>query len=84
MKTIWKYVLQLEEKQNFDMPIGAEILSCGLDPMGQISIWAMVDTEKDYIGRQIVIVGTGNPVPTGLKFIGSVTQGPFMWHIFTN
>lgn len=90
---IWKYVLELQDYQTIVMSEGAQILSVAVQGAGRsvydkgdICLWAMVDTSKASERRHIEIIGTGNPVPDdkGLdrKFIGTVQQGPFVWHIF--
>lgn len=90
---IWKYVLAVQDYQTILLSEGAHILSVdvqgggrGVYDRGDVCLWAMVDTSKPPERRHIEIIGTGNPVPDdkGLerKFIGTVQQGPFVWHIF--
>lgn len=83
MKTIHKYRLNITDQQTVDLPRGALILSAGLDPAGVLCLWAAVDTDKPAQPREIRIFGTGHPVPeTPIRFIGTVNQGSFMWHVF--
>lgn len=83
MLTIYKYPLAITNSQFVQMPQFAEILSAGLDPQGALCVWAAVDTEAPMVSRQFYVVGTGNPVtPAPMEFIGSVTRGPFVWHVF--
>lgn len=85
MNTVYKYPIYLHDRQLVDMPWGAKILSVGYDPSGQLVLWAAVDTANLPWLRRIVMVGTGNTIPTpvgSLQFIGTVVQAPFVWHVF--
>ena len=64
------------------LPQGAEILSAGLDPTGALCIWARVNPGEPLEPFIIYIVGTGGEVPAGRTFIGTVLQGPWVWHFF--
>lgn len=84
MKTIFKYRLLISDRQVVNLPRGATILSAGLDPAGELCLWAAVDTDNPKQPREILIFGTGHLLPdiVTLRFIGTVNQGPFMWHVF--
>ena len=48
MKTIWKYPINpSDDKIELSIPGGGPVLSAGLDPIGQVCVWAAVDTEKE-------------------------------------
>lgn len=80
---IYKYPLVLTDQQSHPMPAGADILSAGLGANGQLCVWAMVNPNSGLRPRHLWIVGTGNPLPeVPLRFIGSVTIAPFVWHVF--
>jgi len=87
MKTVYKYELQLTDYQRITVPCAglSDILQVGLDPKGQLCIWCLVQTHATLTETyDIFIVGTGNPVPNEAKIhLGSVVQGPFVWHVFT-
>lgn len=83
MKTIHKYPIQLTDAQWVKMPAQAEILSVGMQN-GVMCLWAIVDpvfnTRDD---KYICIVGTGNPFDgVYKKFIGTVFDRDFVWHVF--
>ena len=89
--TIWKYKIQEVFSQpaetEFIMPKGAVILSCGLDAMGEICIWAMVNEQKkEKVIVKIIPIGTGWGLPDNfeneMSFIGTVTKDSFVWHVF--
>jgi hypothetical protein len=86
MKTIWKYQLVLEDFQEIEMPKASRIISTGIDPMGDLCIWAEVFTdfsEENKESKTIAIVGTGNPMPIDpVLYIGTVPMGQFVWHVY--
>ena len=84
---IWKFPLIRPSNSygriEIDMPFSAEILSCQ-EQNGQLFLWAMVDTENPVRPRAFYIAGTGKQLNTDipLKFIDTVKQGVFVWHVF--
>ena len=82
--TIWKYPLEIKDLQQLQVPRGGKVLSCGRDPNGQICVWILVYPERPKHIRAFRIFGTGNPfeAPDMHTFIGSIADGPFMWHVF--
>ena len=86
MTTIWKYELEITDRQDIKMPGEAKILSAGLDPSGVPCVWAMVQPGAIERRFSVHIVGTGNPAENavGERFVGSFVQGPFVWHVFVN
>lgn len=83
MKAIWKYELEIADRQEVYIPQGAEILAVD-NHKGGLCVWALVD--KDSTIQEPIafrIVGTGNPFEdTGLKYLDSVVIDPFVWHVF--
>ena len=81
MKTIWKFEtlkngnwLGISGEFICEMPVGANIISAGIDPGGQPCLWAEVDPQADVEPRRFYKAGTGNSVPANAgRFIGSVT-----------
>ena len=84
-KTIWKFPLEITDRQAIEIPAGGHILSAGLDPSHVPSVWALVDPKRSNVKHTIVICGTGRPVPKDVgRFIGSfVHLNAFVWHVFT-
>jgi hypothetical protein len=83
METIYKYPLRLlADEITLLLPSGAEVLSVGTQG-SEIMIWARVHTNHVDEKRTFVVRGTGHPL-TGQegRFIGTVQQEPFVWHIF--
>lgn len=81
MKTIWKYEVGLGQT-TITIPVGSIIVSAGLDPAtGGLAVWAEVESDSPTETLEITVAGTGKKRPRG-SFVGSVMQGPFMWHIY--
>ena len=84
-KVIWKYELDITDKQTIMMPPGAQILSVA-NQRGKLCLWALVEPAwSDLEARTIEIIGTGNPIDlSGLwhEHIGTVVMEPFVWHVF--
>lgn len=80
---IWKYELRITDEQELEMPMFSEILSVA-DQHGSLCLWAAGDTKLPKVKRTIEIIGTGNPIkdPGWRKFIGTVSMGSFVWHVF--
>ena len=90
MLTIWKYPIDPSfEKIELAIPGGGPAISAGLDARGDVCVWAMVDDDLEEEIVKIYCVGTGWPLDRimedveALKFIGTVKEGFYMWHIFT-
>lgn len=85
MKSIWKFALELQDRQIVNMPNGAEILTAQMQH-NSMNLWAVVDTDADKEPRTIEIHGTGNPMHADMgverKYIASIQDGPFAWHLF--
>jgi len=84
MRRVFNYPLVLKQQQEIEMPAGAKILSVGLQS-GTIQLWALEDDSMEHATVFIELYGTGHSIPTGpgqKEFIGTVTNGSLVWHIF--
>jgi len=64
------------------MPLGAEIISVQSQG-GAICLWAKCRKDAQPSLREFVIVGMGHSFDdAGLRFIGTVQNNAFVWHIF--
>lgn len=80
MMTIWKYGV------NASIPWGDthSVVHVGLDPENDyLAVWVALDTDapRDRMMR-VTVVGTGHQLPDDSRFLGTVRQGMFMWHVF--
>lgn len=90
---IFKYRLHPIARQHVVTARGARILSAGLDPQGDLCIWAEVpapghedprafsDGPQDE-ARLVHIVPTGGTPPAGAAFVGTVLHLPHVWHVY--
>lgn len=83
MYSIYKYNLDLTERQTLNLPKGRKFLDVQVQN-GKIVIWLLVDPNAELIGQQFRIIGTGqrlNSIPTG-QYLGTVQLDSFVWHLF--
>ena len=83
MLTIYKYQIMLEPRTNLRMPQGAKILSFQMQS-GKPYIWSLVDPKQELTEEVFLLLGTGHGtlVPETTDYIGTVQDGPFVWHLF--
>jgi hypothetical protein len=82
VKTIYKYDVPMLDTVTMMMPVGAEVLSVGVQD-GRIYLWAVVETTAPAMSRVFYVCGTGNPLNVGnARFIGTVQMDYFVWHVF--
>lgn len=83
MPTIWKYDLEIDDRQIVEMPEGAELLSVQMQ-RDRLRLWALVDPIAHKVAHNIIVHGTGHPVGDVGLFIGTVQThgGQLVWHVF--
>jgi hypothetical protein len=83
MKTIYKYPIEITDEQTVNMPTGAQVLSAQMQGT-QLCIWALVEVGNINCDRRVRIFGTGNTVKLdgNWKFVDSVQERIFVWHVF--
>ena len=81
---VHKFVLELGEIQ--DVPIqpgGKGVLTAGIDGSGKLCLWAEVNPSFESTALvSVYIVPTGGTVPENTKYLATVLQGCFVWHIY--
>ena len=81
-RRIFKYPLEkLDTDQRVDMPQGAKVRHTGMQN-GRITIWADVNADQAPETRRFIVRGTGHDIREGAEFVGTVMDGPFVWHLF--
>ena len=80
MKTIFKYKLNLglTTIKTFQ---GVQWIKAKCI-RGEIYLWGIVISDFMEIEKEIVIIGTGHPIPVKMGYIDTVFDDPFVWHIF--
>ena len=86
MKRIFKYSMEIMDRQEVELPAGAKILSVQAQN-GLPQIWAMVDDSQAKTDMvHIRIIGTGYEIPDAdsLEYIGTVQliNGECVFHVF--
>ena len=82
--TIWKFTLELKDRQIVMMPKGAKIIAIQ-EQAGAICLWAIVDPNANLASRMFAIAGTGMPLSSHLgpeSHLATVQIGRFVWHVF--
>lgn len=86
MKTIWKFSIPLTDEAYISGPAPLNVIHVAPDEVHQrLLVWAEVDDTgpSDQLTRALLIVGTGNPIPTNAtSHLGSVITPPFVWHVY--
>lgn len=83
MSAVWKFPLATALTDNaLEMPKGAKVVHVGIQGE-RICLWAIVDMQAPVETRVFQIVGTGHEeVKEGMAHVGTVQQGPWVWHVF--
>jgi hypothetical protein len=83
MDTIWKFPLEIIERQIVTMPLDAKPLTIQVQG-GTPTLWARVDDSQQKVQREVIMVGTGWPMKdrNAFDYLGTVQEGPFVWHYF--
>lgn len=85
MRTIWKFPLSNMGVEEIEMPKGAEILTVQIQDE-RPCLWAIVEDRAEKDRRFIETHGTGHPMRVDMgitrRYIGTVQQPPFVWHVF--
>lgn len=85
MKAIHKFAVPTTEDGIIKVPKGAKFI-CAQMQDDRPHVWAIVETINPLVERVISVVGTGWAMD-GFKadiYIGTVQDGPLVWHIFVN
>ena len=45
-------------------------------------VWMRVEPGQPEVERRIQVVGTGHEIPGDWRHVGSLQDGPFVWHLF--
>lgn len=84
MITVHKFPLQIADgPQVVPVPYDARVVHVGAQA-GELCLWVRLDTDEPYRDRHFLVVGTGHEAPHPLlsDHVGSVQDGPFVWHVF--
>jgi hypothetical protein len=83
MKVVYKYPIP-EGKNTLTLPKGAKVVHVGTQhhvPM----LW--IEHQEPFEGQETEVVayqtfGTGHGIPDFAGFLGTIFEGPFVWHFY--
>ena len=84
MRTIWKYLLEVTDRQTLNMPRTAKILHVGVQ-QGLACLWAEVTPGAAQEERTILIAGEGHALPDdNMRYIGTfqLSGGKLIFHAY--
>ena len=89
MRTVYKYPLQLTDKQEIELPEHAAILHVG-EQNGELCVWVLVNTENGKEPWVFYVCGTGHELRDRIEtlhpavYVGTVQMqnAPLVWHVF--
>ena len=85
MKTIWKFILEVTDVQELELPKNYEIISLQVQH-GVPCIWVLLNPEEFKKEKvNIITYGTGNIIINdNVNFVGSyqLQEGAFLGHVF--
>ena len=87
MKTIYKYNVEITDRQEIELPTGAQLL-CVQEQNNTINIWALVESDAKSEIIVIEAYGTGHPYALDTdrerQYIGTVQiyGGAQVYHFF--
>lgn len=84
MNTIFKYPINITDRQTINIPRNAKIL-CVQTQHEKPCLWAKVDSDEPLVHRMIITHGTGHPIPeTTGEYIGTyqLKSGALVFHVF--
>lgn len=85
MKTIWKFPLLLTDRQTVEMPLPATLLTVQLQGQSQHEapqLWAEVDPEGEKVRIEVAMIGTGHPLPEGMRYVSTIQYGSLVFHFY--
>lgn len=81
MKTIWKFPLIFTDRQTLEIPLPATAIAVQLQ-RATPCLWAEVDPDGESVRVEIAMIGTGNLLPEGLRYISTIQNGALVWHFY--
>lgn len=82
-KVIWKYEIHGRSEEQLQLPVNARLLSV-IEQRGRLVLYAEVDPASATESMTIEVIGTGWQFDSDIPrhYIGTVKEGPFVWHVF--
>lgn len=82
MERIWKFgLLLIDGVQTIEAPISFRVVHAAMQGP-QLFVWAVVDPMTTMSTHQFHVYGTGQDIDRGRKYVMSVMDHEFVWHVF--
>lgn len=80
-KTIWKFGMPEPGKSlRVSIQSGADLLHLGMQG-GTVFAWFMLVPTNEAVEREFYTTATGAHIDMKDKYIGTVQEGPYVWHV---
>ena len=82
-RTVFKYTVPVFAgvSSSLALPKDAQIIK--VDMKGAlITLWVIVEPNNERVLRSFIVHGTGHAVHPKGVYVGTVFDGPFVWHLF--
>lgn len=81
-QAVWKYEFEaIDAPQPRKIPVGASIVQVSAQH-DKICFWALVNLNNRTETRKFKVHGTGYPIASTEKYLGTAHINPFVWHLF--
>jgi hypothetical protein len=77
---IHKFTVPVDD-QDHPVALQGPVLHVGSQEHGQVQLWAMHYADVDPVPYTFRVVGTGQPFPDGMVYVGTACDGPLVWHL---
>lgn len=82
MRTVWKFPIQIVNEQRIKVPPVWNPVLVGVDPHGDLCIWAEVQAGEATKERIVNVHGTGHAIGDNEVHLGSAVVGQYVWHVY--
>lgn len=80
---IHKFTIPVDDQRHC-IELRGPILHVGSQAPDQVQLWAMHYEDTDPTPYDFQVVGTGQPFPPGMVYVGTTLAGPLVWHLLSN
>jgi hypothetical protein len=83
VRTIWKHEVKVGDDPTILLHDDARIIRVGSQSRGVVTFWEEHSALGDNkVLHHFEVFGTGHRIPDGFEYVGSVDDGPFVWHLY--
>lgn len=78
---IHKHTIPVDD-QDHRVDLQGPVLHVASQQRGEVQVWAMYYGDAvDPVPHVFRVVGTGQPFPPGMLYVGTALDGPLVWHL---